>query len=190
MKKFIAHLHEVKPAFICEPAGSPKKTRKEFPIEHRAGPKATPKQLERLKALAGKEFKSIKMFYALMNGGLFYVHGNDAGIYIPSIKHLPGLNKSMREWIFDESTAPEFQKKGFAFGEIVGSGNYFIAYKGRIHYADHDGGGNKAISGDIGKFFEKIAKNPAKFLMDCGCYTRYSDGKTAIQWIPEKYKRG
>lgn len=190
MKRFLSHLHEENSRFVCEPAGPPKKVRKEFPVHHQVGKEATSKQLDRLKELAGKESKDLEIFYSTMNGGIFYVHKVDAGLFIPPIGSLSKLNREMRKWIFDEAVTPEFQKKGFAFGEIVASGNYFIIYKSKIYYADHDGGGEKPFAANISKFFERIAKDPAKFFLDCGCYTRYSDGKSETQWIPERYEYG
>jgi hypothetical protein len=32
-----------------------------------------------------------------------------------------------------------------------------------------------------------VIKDPPGFLYQCGCFTRYSDGKTDIQWIPKEY---
>ena len=34
---------------------------------------------------------------------------------------------------------------------------------------------------------DSIVANPADFLYRRGRYTRYSDGKTDIQWIPKQY---
>ena len=43
------------------------------------------------------------------------------------------------------------------------------------------------IAGSFEEFLDSIVANPADFLYRRGCYTRYSDGKTDIQWIPKQY---
>ena len=94
-------------------------------------------------------------------------------------------NAEWREWFdwMEEDEIWEFQKNGVAFGEIVASGNYFVWWNGTVYYSDHDGGDDTPYGRSLSDFLDRIVENPAKFLYDAGCYTRYGDE----QWIPEEY---
>jgi hypothetical protein len=46
------------------------------------------------------------------------------------------------------------------------------------------------IAESFEEFLDSILADPADFLNHLGCYTRYSDGKTDIQWIPKEYVAG
>ena len=59
---------------------------------------------------------------------------------------------------------------------------------GKIFYADHDGWYESAFANDFQKFLAHVTRKPVNLLNEeLGCYTRYSDGKTDAQWIPEVY---
>jgi hypothetical protein len=95
---------------------------------------------------------------------------------------------------FAKADMPEWLFQGIAFGEIPNSANYayFVIHPsgqsaGRIFYADHDSFRDAAIAESFEEFLEDILRDPADFLYRHGCYTRYSDGKTAEQWIPKEY---
>jgi hypothetical protein len=78
-------------------------------------------------------------------------------------------------------------------GTVPHSGNYFVVpikgpSIGKVFYANHDGWYEKPFAKSFDDFVVRITKNPVKLLNDeLGCYTRYSDGKTDLQWIPKKY---
>ena len=49
----------------------------------------------------------------------------------------------------------------------------------------------EALRKDFEEFITRVTSNPAHLLSEeLGCYARYSDGKTSIQWIPESYNVG
>jgi hypothetical protein len=59
---------------------------------------------------------------------------------------------------------------------------------GKIFYADHDGWYESAFADDFDRFLAHVSHEPARLLAEeVGCYTRYADGKTDAQWIPEEY---
>ena len=86
---------------------------------------------------------------------------------------------------------PLWLKEGIAFGEIPHSANFFVVAEseraGKIYYADHDDFRESPIAGDLDELLDRIRNDPADFLYQCGCYTRYSDGKTDTKWIPKEY---
>ena len=59
---------------------------------------------------------------------------------------------------------------------------------GKIFYADHDGWYESAFADDFDGFLAHVVREPVKLLAEeVGCYTRYCDGKTDTQWIPEEF---
>jgi hypothetical protein len=59
---------------------------------------------------------------------------------------------------------------------------------GKILYADHDGWYESAFANDFQKFLAHVTRKPVIFLNEeLGWYTRYWDGKSDKQWIPEEY---
>lgn len=82
---------------------------------------------------------------------------------------------------------------GIAIAEVPHSGNYFVMpvagpAAGKIFYADHDGWYESAFANNFQKFLAHVTRKPVSLLNEeFGCYTRFSDGKTDKQWIPEEY---
>ena len=85
---------------------------------------------------------------------------------------------------------PAWLKKGIPFGEIPHSANFFVAGvgedEGKIYYADHDDFKESPIAENLDELLDRIRTDPAAFLYQRGCYTRYSDGSDT-QWIPKEY---
>ena len=101
----------------------------------------------------------------------------------------------MRRWVrTPECDAAAWLKDGSAFGEIPHSANFFAVAAGedagKIYYANHDDFREAPIAADLGELLDKIRSDPADFLYQCGCYTRYADGTTDTQWIPKEYIPG
>jgi hypothetical protein len=58
--------------------------------------------------------------------------------------------------------------------------------RGKVCYSDSDGGNDAVWAKNLEAFFKRAPVDPCKFL-DAGCYTRYFDGKTDRQFIPETF---
>ena len=91
-----------------------------------------------------------------------------------------------------ESDDPNGLLRGTAFGVVCHSANYFTfhtagPHAGTVFYVDHDDWQDKPIAKTFTDFLALILRDPADFLFNVGCYTRYSDGKTDTQWIPKEY---
>jgi hypothetical protein len=93
---------------------------------------------------------------------------------------------------FEEDDMPDWFHRGVVFGEIPRSANYFVIQPsgdgaGQVFYCDHDDLRTEPIAESFEDLLRMIVKEPPGFLYQCGCFTRYSDGKTDIQWIPKEY---
>jgi hypothetical protein len=103
----------------------------------------------------------------------------------------------MRDWIKYHADEPENDHdrivSGISNATVPNSGNCFVmpvegASAGKIFYANHDGWYETAFADDFNDFLTRVTREPVKLVAeDVGCYTRYSDGKTDAQWIPEEY---
>ncbi len=93
---------------------------------------------------------------------------------------------------FDEDDMPDWFHRGIVFGEIPQSANYFLIQSagdnaGQVFYCDHDDFKTEPMASSFSDLLSMIVKDPSGFLYQCGCFTRYSDWKTDIQWIPRQY---
>lgn len=158
------------------------------PLVNLSGGSATDIQLMELKKLAKNEADYLIDLYQTCNGAKLQVHQKTIGLLISPIGELVELNEKWKESFsyYDEEDLYDFQKEGFAFAQIFQSGNYFVVHKGKVFYSDHDGGDDTKWGSSVAEFFRIALTDPAKFLLDAGCYTRYYDGKTETQYIPEK----
>lgn len=152
--------------------------------------------------------KSLVTFYQSHNGATLYVDTRKnwagfttRGIYLAPVGEWPGLGSHASEWLGslseDEKNelVPAWTNNAVVFAEVPNSGNYFILgvegeHHGKIFYFDHDGFEFEFFAQSFEEFLQKITSDPAKMLQDLGCYARYGDGRTSIQWIPEEYLSG
>lgn len=181
-----AHLALKNPRFRCRAA-----SRKLFlvvDLESMAGDPATSDDLEVLREVAGDEYAFLEPLYQTYNGLALHCHGETMGLAVAPIDQLAILVEEAKDDIFgDEEDLFPFQREGIPFATIAHSGNYFSAYRGNVYYSDHDGGDDAVWGKSLEDFFHRALDNPTKFLDDAGCYTRYYDGKTDLQYIPEEF---
>jgi hypothetical protein len=96
---------------------------------------------------------------------------------------------------WEEDDSPAWLLEGITIGEIPNSGNYFLIHPnaeplGAVYYLQHDDFDEEPIAKTFDEFLNAIVTDPVGFLYRSGCYTRYADGKTDIQWIPKEYLPG
>jgi hypothetical protein len=158
-------------------------------VSSSAGAPATTLQLQHLQKVAGSEYVSLEPLYREFNGVVFHQNGETAGLIVATVDEIEELNGEWLEWF--EDWEPEdlydFQRNGIAFATIAQSGNYFVVYRGQVYYSDHDGGDDSVWGDSVEDFFERALANPPQFLYESGCYTRYFDGKSDAQFIPETF---
>jgi hypothetical protein len=186
MQKFLDHLRDSAPGFRCCRPGTPDdELEHDVRVEHDLGESASSDELAVLRQTLGAGCDEFETLYAQHNGMILYAYGDDAGVCIYPIAELDARNVDWREWFgeLDDDELWDFQRHGVAFGEIIASGNYFVWWQGKVYYSDHDDGDDEPYGNSLSEFLDRIAHDPAKFLEDAGCYTRY--GKQ--QWIPGEY---
>jgi len=186
MQKFLDHLRDASPGFRCyKPGSSDSKLERDVRVEHELGAPASKEDIAALRTKLGEGSEQFESLYSQHNGMVLYVGGDDAGIMFYQIDELEERNAEWCERFeeMDENDMWEFQKHGIAFGEIIASGNYFVSWQGKVYYWDHDGGDDEPYGNTLSEFLDRIAENPAQFLYDAGCYTRYG----SEQWIPGEY---
>lgn len=192
MKKFIAHIQNPAPGFRCFKAGdSDESLDFDVQVENRCAPGASPEDIQNLRSQLGESSDELAELYSMHDGIQLYCQADSPGIELSPISSWPKLNQEWKGWFVDLEPDElwEFQAEGIAFGEVCFSGNYFVFHKGKVFYSDHDGGDDEPLAESFSAFLDRIMKDPAQFLEDVGCYTRYTDGKTDAQWIPKEYVR-
>jgi len=152
------------------------------------GAPATARELDELRTLAGPEYVFLEPLYRQFNGVFLHGHGDTFGLVVAPIEQLPEIAVECRESFYvDEADLYPFQREGVPFATIFQSGNYFVCHRGIVCYSNHDGGDDAVWGEDVEAFFARGLSDPPKFLLDVGCYTRYSDGTTDRQFIPEEF---
>lgn len=188
MKIIETHLNLSNPRFICEANG------KEMVVSlvNKVGEPATSEQMDQLAQITKQEFDELKSIYASYNGASFHEAGVTAGLVIAAIDQLQQFNDEWQSWL--EMMEPEevfdFQKHGVAFATIEASGNFFVMYQGQVFYSDHDDPDEKPIAKSLEAFLDQALNQPAQFLNSMGCYTRYFDGDSDLQYIPKLFVHG
>lgn len=190
MNDFFKAIKRSNQKFSCYKSGD-KKEKLDLVVEihHEINEPATENDISFLKKIISDNNDRIVNFYKEANGLKLYCNGDTSGIEIYPIDQLRELNEEWKESFsdFEEDELYDFQKNGVAFGTISQSGNYFVLLDGKVYYSDHDGGDDTILGEDFNEFLDKTVAEPADFLYEMGCYTRYSDGKTAGQWIPKEF---
>jgi hypothetical protein len=138
--------------------------------------------------------------YAAHDGFVLYKDtlSEVAGVEALPIARWSEAGDEMRQWFGDQDdeSDPDHIRTGVAFASVPQSGYYFVIpvegpSAGKVFYADHDGWHESHFAQDFSDFITRVMSNPAHLLSEeLGCYARYSDGETSIQWIPESYNAG
>jgi hypothetical protein len=187
------------PGFRCFAA--PKRTGPRFlaRVQHIWHPPAAEKSIARIRKLLGEHAAQVATFYQRHDGFVLYrdTLSEAAGIELLAVKQWRAATEDMRSWfehLADEPESdPDHILTGVAIATVPQSGNYFVMpvdgpTAGKVFYADNDGWYESAFADDFDGFLSHVTRDPAKLLAEeVGCYTRYSDGKTDVQWIPEQY---
>jgi len=190
MKDFLRHINLKNQKFGCYLNSDDSETLTlTVDIQNELNNSASENEISILKQLIPDNNIEIIEFYKLFNGITLYCNGDTSGLQFYPINSLVNLNEEWKEGHleFEDDELYEYQKGGVAFGDISHSGNYFVFFDGKVFYDDHDGGDDTPVGETFNEFLSKIVTNPADFLYEMGCYTRYSDGKTNGQYIPKRF---
>lgn len=194
---FLRHLAEPSPRFACFAAGTGNDDgrRIEIALTHVLNGPASSHALKRLRELVGAGHAELEQLYGVHDGLELYTQGGEGGglLLLPISEWMPATTGFRDDFASSGRTDEDlydFEKHGIVIGEPPYSGNVLILYQGRVHYADHDGGDDTPLADSLGELLDRVRREPAVFLYDLGCYARYSDGHSDIQWIPERYLSG
>ena len=162
-------------------------------------PPASSESIDRVRQMLGSHADKVAAFYERHDGFVLYrdTLSEAAGIELLPVEQWAGATDDMRDWFDHLAEEPENDPDhiltGIAIATVPHSGNYFVMpvegpSAAKIFYADHDGWYESAFADDFDGFLAHVTREPHKLLAEeVGCYTRYSDGKTDAQWIPEEY---
>jgi hypothetical protein len=187
------------PGFRCYAAQNKSGPRFVARVQHVLNAPASSKSLAQIRQLLGSYADKIVAFNQHHDGFVLYCDtlSDAAGIELLPVEQWEEATDDMREWFGHLADEPENDPDcivtGIAIATVTYSGNYFVMpvegpSAGQIFYADHDGWYEAAFDNNFDDFLLHVTRNPVCLLNDeVGCYTRYSDGKTDLQWIPEVY---
>lgn len=185
--------------FRCYAAGDKSGGRFLARVRHILNPPASSESIALIRQLLGVHAGQVADFYQHHDGCVLYrdTKSEAAGIELLSVEQWEGATCEMRgsfEHLADDPESdPDHIVTGIAIATVPDSGNYFVMpiegqSAGKIFYADHDGWYESSFADDFRGFLARVTREPAKLLAeDVGCYTRYSDGTSDSQWIPEEY---
>lgn len=195
-------LSHTSPGFRCYSAED-RKERLGYtaPLRHILGKPATPEALAHLDSQLGDASVMIRQLYAMYDGLTLYcdTKSDAAGFELFQIADWPMRTAEMQEAVeamgLDPDEMPGWYSSGVVVGQIPHSGNYFVVGRtddesGKLFYMDHDDFIEEPIAENAESLIAALLADPAQFLYDRGCYTRYSDGTTNQQWIPKEYVHG
>jgi integron integrase len=204
---FEAHINDESPGFRCYACGDrAEKATFVARVQNTVWQPANPRAIASLDKKLGQVGNQFKQFYAKHDGVLMYEDmlvppssaqvPRAAGVCFFPIAQWAATSREMRQsliamgWSKEDMT--DWLAEGIAFAEIPASANFFVVQpkgksSGKVYYADHDSFESDPIADSLDDFLGSILKDPADFLNRLGCYTRYSDGKTDVQWIPKEY---
>ncbi len=199
LDRFDAHLRDPAPGFRCYACGDrSEKLKLLAPVKNVVGKPGSAKAIAAVAKTCGIASPAMKRFVELHDGVLLYRDSKSDAAGVEFFKaaewHLrtQEMRDSLAAMGFEEVDMPEWFHSGVVFGEIPHSANYFVIQPagdeaGRVFYCDHDDFKTEAVAESFEKFLSTIVNDPPGFLYESGCFTRYSDGKTDIQWIPKQY---
>jgi hypothetical protein len=189
-------------AFRCIGAGqfpdTPPAERFLAHVLHRLNPPATALQLWELRSSLGPHAAEAEAVYARHNGFVLYQDpmSNAAGIEALSIRRWSEAATEVRGRLSDyfRHQDPDRILGGVAFAHVPQSGNFFVIpvdgpNAGKVFYTNHEGG-YELFAGGFDGFVQRVTTEPAALMFELGSHTRYSDGKTDVQWIPKELVSG
>ena len=209
VEAFLQHLDDPSPGFRCSKAGSgERRPSLVVRVSNLRNEPADEKGLTELRARLGPAAGSFARLYDVNDGLILYAQTEvrqgrydppyPAGLRFFPVRDWDRRSEMARNWLgallFEDEEAEDWMKLGLAFAEICHSGNYFLVQPsgpqaGKIYFQWHESlwDWEAPIAEGLDAFLELILADPAGFLDRMGCCTRYADGRSEDQWIPEVY---
>ena len=209
VEAFLRHLDDPSPGFRCSQAGGDEGSGSFVAkVTNPRNAPADEKALTDLSRRLGPAAQSFEGLYRVCDGLVLYAQTQirrrsydppyPAGLRFFPVKDWSRRTEEARDWIdtllFDDEEPEDWMKNGLAFAEICHSGNYFLVQPdgsqvGKIFFQDHDSlwDWEGPLAKDLDAFVDLIQTDPADFLYRMGCSTRFYDGRSQEQWVPETY---
>ena len=185
------------PGFLCKGAGDAREKKFLAKITHKVSEPASASALSKLAQMIPIGSEQLLAFYKSHDGLVLYKDtiGDAEGVELFSVAGMDGGTNELRQWLdpLEEEDDNNKLKSAIAIGQVPHSGNYFAMPVegpgvGKVFYVDHDDWREEPFAETFDELVDQIASSPAKLLSEVlGCYARYSDGKTNIQWIPGEF---
>ena len=185
-----------KQRFICSPAGVQAQERS----THEVTPPLTSDQLEELETQIGYHDQLLSLLSTYGSVRLFCdTLSDESAFYLAHPNEWNDLSQDFNIWLdnLDESERkdllPEWLEDALVIGEVPSSGNYYLFplsgnERGKVFEFEHDGFEFIEEGKDLYSFIDKISTVNEALINNILSHTRYSDGKTDIQWLAQKYE--
>ncbi len=202
MARFAELLARKNQRFVCRgvsldgPATDPFVAHIEHRVEGPAPASVREPMLQRL-----RNVPELAAFYDEYGSARLYCDtiGIASAFYIGSPDAWARLKKDLNKWFElldydeEEELLPDWIDACVVFGEIPMSGNYLLMpmsgeLTGQVFEFEHDGFEFIRRGENFDEFLSWVSTVDDKLLQDIGGHTRYSDGETETQWMPEKYE--
>ncbi len=176
------------PRFLCISL-SDGSTLREMPLHHEVGGEPPGAGVEILEAddplrLMLEQVSSLRLYCDnLSDASAFYIAHPD---------EWEELRTEFEAWSFGrEHALPEWVSDAIVFAEVPNSGVYYLYStgndKGCIFEYSGDGDELIKVSGSLDEFLTYICTPCDDLIADIQTYTRFSDGSSDTQWLPQKY---
>ena len=188
--------------FACIDSGWPEPGPEKFTahIQHVAELPLSPEELKTLKEQVGAVPQLIAVYERYSSVRLYCdTIGDDSAFFLAHPGEWPDLKNGFKMWcdgLTDsemEELLPDWLEDCIVVGEIPQSGNYFLIPMsgndlGKVIEFGHDGFEFIERGSDVSAFLEYISTVDNELIEDILTYTRYSDGKSNIQWLANEYQ--
>lgn len=188
------------PAFSCKPVRGAADRELIVPLEHLANGPASAKLLSRIPRIPGAD--SAIGFYSRHDGVLLY---NDLETFLEGVEIFPigqwkkRTAEMVESWVegeYPDEDMPYGRKDFIAFAHSRGASNYIHwvirgPCAGSVFWwpwTMRPEKNDPPMARDFEAFVRLICEEPVRFFNEVIlCYTRFDDGKTVVDWIPNRY---
>lgn len=115
-----------------------------------------------------------------------------SAFYIARPGEWEDLRSELDEWlVVSEVTPPAWVSDAVVFAEIPNSSVYYLYLttheNGFVYEYSGDGDEFTKVADCFEAFLDYISTPNSQLMETIQCYTRFSDGESEIQWLPQKY---
>lgn len=185
--------------FICTAAGQESYDSFTARITHKTTEGLSKEYIENLEKRIGHQNQLFELLSHYSSVRLYCdTLSDDSAFYIAHPDEWSSLEEGFKIWIEDlseeerDELLPQWFEEAIVIGEIPFSGNYYLypvkgEFQGKIFEFEHDGFEFIEVGKGIFSFLDYICTVTDNLIQNIQSHTRYSDGKTDIQWLAQSY---